>query len=100
MVLNGVTFPEPVIAEICRRHGVARLSLFGSILHDDFAPESDVDLLATFKPGVRTGLLGFAALARELESAIGRRVDLREAEDLSFLFRAKVLREALLVHAA
>lgn len=51
-------------------------------------------------PGVRIGLFAFASIARELESMLGRPVDLRQAADLSFLFRDKVIREARLVHAA
>ncbi len=100
MVVNGVNFPEDRIAEFCRRHGVRRFSLFGSILGASFDPESDVDVLVEFQPGVHIGLIGFAGLARELEAIIDRTVDLREPEDLSYLFRARLVREARLVHAA
>ena len=58
MVLHGVQFDSQVIAEFCQRHDVARLSLFGSILSDDFSEASDVDLLVEFKPGKRIGLFG------------------------------------------
>ena len=44
-------FPQPALADFCRRHGVKRLSLFGSILTDDFTPDSDVDMLVEFEPG-------------------------------------------------
>ncbi len=100
MQIHGVSIPEAAIGVLCRRHRIARLSFFGSILRDDFDAASDVDILVAFQPGVRLGLLGFVAIARELEALIGRRVDLREAEDLSYLFRNKILRVARLVLAA
>lgn len=100
VLINGVRIPESEITEICRRYGIARLSLFGSILREDFTPESDVDVLVEFSAGRRVGLVTFARIARELEALIGRNVDLREAEDLSHLFRDRVVREARLVHAA
>lgn len=53
MTLHGVQFNEFKIGEFCRNHGVARLSLFGSILRHDFTPASDIDLLIEFLPGVR-----------------------------------------------
>jgi len=52
MLLHGITIPEQPLAEFCRKHCVARLSLFGSILRDDFRPDSDVDVLVEFSPGV------------------------------------------------
>ena len=65
---------EPV-REICRRHRIRRLALFGSALRADFGPESDIDLLAEFETGVRVGL-DFFTIERELGGAIGRKVDL------------------------
>jgi predicted nucleotidyltransferase len=52
--------PESELAAFCRRHGVRRLSLFGSVLRSDFAPESDVDVLVEFEPGQTPGLLAMA----------------------------------------
>jgi len=100
MELQGVTFPMERIAEICRRYGVARLSLFGSILRDDFHAGSDVDVLVEFSPGTRIGLIGVAKLEHELGAVIGRRVDLRSAGDLSRYFRDEVIAGARLLHAA
>lgn len=100
MELQGVTFPMERIAEICRRYGVARLSLFGSILRDDFHAGSDVDVLVEFSPGTRIGLIGVAKLEHELGEVIGRRVDLRSAGDLSRYFRDEVIAGARLLHAA
>ncbi len=100
MQINGVTFPMDRIAEICRRYGAARLSLFGSILRDDFHAGSDVDLLVEFAPTTRIGLIGVARMEGELSEAIGRRVDLRTAGDLSRYFRDEVVAGARLLHAA
>ena len=91
MLINGVNFPEDRIADFCRRHGVARLSLFGSILREPtpeggygFRPTSDVDVLVEFMPGARPTLLSLARMEGELSELIGRNVDLRTAGDLSY----------------
>jgi predicted nucleotidyltransferase len=100
MTVNGVTFPMDRIAEICNRYGAAKLSLFGSILRDDFEAASDVDMLVEFAPTTRIGLIGVARMELELTEAIGRKVDLRSEGDLSRYFRADVVAGARLLHAA
>lgn len=100
MRLHTVDIPEREIADFCRRHGVGRLSLFGSILREDFGPESDVDVLVEFLPSVRIGLFGIAGMELELAELLGRRVDLRTAGDLSPYFRDEVVAHARLLHAA
>ena len=100
MVVNGIHFPLDLIADFCRRHGVVKLSVFGSILHDDFCPDSDVDMLVEFQPGRTPGMIGFGAMIQELSAMIGRTVDLRTPNDLSRHFRPYVLRDAKLLHAA
>ena len=100
MRIHGLDIPQQEIAEFCRRHGVMRLSLYGSILRDDFGPDSDVDVLVEFQPGRTPGMFGFGQMILELRDIIGREVDLRTPNDLSRYFRAEVLRTARLVHAA
>ncbi len=100
MHLNGVTFPIEHLDDICRRYGALRLSLFGSILRDDFNSQSDVDILVEFAPHTRIGLIGVANMEAELSAAIGRKVDLRTAADLSRFFRDDVVRAARVLHAA
>jgi predicted nucleotidyltransferase len=78
------------IADFCRRHHIARLSLFGSAIRDDFTAESDVDVLAEFEPGRKPGL-EFFAMGDELSQILGRRVDLNTPEFLSRYFRGEVL---------
>jgi predicted nucleotidyltransferase len=100
MRLHGVEFADEQIAPFCRRHGVKRLAVFGSILRDDFGPDSDVDVLVEFEPDRTPGLFGFAGMQLELAGLLGRRVDLRTPEDLSRYFRDEVLREAVVQYAA
>lgn len=64
------------IVNFCQRWGINKLSLFGSILRDDFRPDSDIDLMLTFAPDARQGLLTLAQIKHELESRLDRSVDL------------------------
>jgi predicted nucleotidyltransferase len=96
---HGLYFSAERIAEFCKRHRIRRLALFGSILRDDFGPDSDVDILVEFEPGVRTGLK-FFAIQDELSAIIGRHVDLNTPDCLSKYFRNQVLTEAEVQYAA
>jgi predicted nucleotidyltransferase len=91
---RGITLDDELLAELCRRHGIRRLALFGSALHDQLRPDSDIDLLVEFAPGHTPGLLGIAAIELELERLVERRVDLRTPADLSRYFRDTVTAEA------
>jgi len=81
------------IAEFCRRHHIRRLSLFGSVLRDDFGPDSDVDVLVEFETGHVPGL-AFFGMEAELSQILGRKVDLSTLQFLSRYFRDEVLNEA------
>ena len=88
------------IAEFCRRNHVRRLALFGSVLREDFGPESDVDVLVKFEEGHVPGLIRLARMERELSEAFeGRKVDIRTAEDLSRYFRKDVVAAAEVQYA-
>ena len=100
MERHGIVIDEQRIADFCRVHGIRGLRLFGSILREDFGPDSDVDVLVDFAPGKAPGWIGFAALALELEKIIGREVDLRTAADFSESIRRRVLSEAEVQYAA
>lgn len=93
MIYNGIDISRDVIAAFCRRNNIRRLSLFGSILRDDFTPDSDIDVLVEFERGHTPGL-AFFSMQDELSNAIGRAVDLHTAGSLSKYFRDKVLVEA------
>ena len=103
-VICAVPLPiQPPVAEIadfCRRHEIARLSLFGSVLREDFSASSDIDVLVEFLAGKAPGFIAFAGMQMELSKILGRTVDLRTPADLSGYFRDEVLREARLLHAA
>lgn len=82
------------IADFCRRHHIRKLALFGSVLRDDFCPESDVDVLIELEPGAAAGFLRLVAMELELSKILGRRVDLRTPAELSRYFRDEVLKIA------
>jgi len=88
------------LAQLCQRHFIRRLSLFGSVLAGADHPDSDVDLLVEFEPGKEPGLLGLASIEAELSALLGgRAVDLRTAQDLSRHFRDEVARRAEVQYA-
>lgn len=79
------------IAEFCRGHGIGRLAFFGSVLRDDFRPESDVDVLVEFEPGQRYTYFTLARIEGELSELLGRNVDLHMPKTLHPFLRDKVL---------
>ena len=87
------------IAAFCRKRQIVELSLFGSVLRDDFGPESDVEVLVEFEPG-RTPGLAFFRLQEELSALLGRRVDLNTKASLSRHFRDRVLFDTRDVYVA
>jgi len=95
--LAGVSTRIPLdrgrLADFCRRHHIRRLSLFGSVLRDDFRPDSDVDVLVTFEPGRVIGLR-IVDIENELSQLLGRRVDLVSEKYLNHRIRARVLASA------
>jgi hypothetical protein len=95
----SLAIPADQLAALCRRFHVRRLSLFGSVLRDDFGPHSDVDMLVEFEQG-RTPGLGFFRLEEELATLLSRRVDLNTSASLSRHFRDQVLFAARDVYVA
>ena len=96
---HGVEIPIDLLTEFCRSHRIRRLALFGSILRDDFRPDSDLDVLVEFEPGARTGF-AFFGMQEELSEMLGRKVDLNTPQCLSKYFRDEVLEDAQVVYAA
>ena len=94
-----VSLDREMIAAFCRRHHIRQLALFGSVLRDDFRPESDVDILVEFEPGYKVGLIRLAGMELELSALLGRKVDLRTPADLSRYFRQDVLATAEVQYA-
>lgn len=94
----NIDISPTAIQEVCRRHHVQRLSLFGSVVRDDFRPESDVDVLVEFEPGAHISLLDMVDLQLELENLFERKVDLGTPTSLSKYIRARVLRSAQVIY--
>ncbi len=88
------------LAELCRAHGVTRLSLFGSVVRGDFGPKSDVDVLVEFASSARVGLFDLARLQLELAELMGRDVHLATPRSLSRYFRSEVIDNAVPVYVA
>ena len=88
-----VEIDRDAISEFCRRHHIKKLSLFGSVLRDDFGPDSDVDVLVEFEPG-RTPGYQFITMQDELSEMLGRKVDLITPGFLHRLIRGRVMKEA------
>jgi hypothetical protein len=99
MKLHGIEIPVETLADFCRDNGIKRMGLFGSILRDDFGPDSDIDVLVEFQPGVRVGL-SFFRLQDELSLILGRRVDLNTPGFLSRHLRDEIAEEVEAVYVA
>lgn len=94
-MLRTPTIPRERLAVLCRRCRIRRLSLFGSVLRDDFGPESDVDVLVEFEPGHVPGFLRLHEIEQELSALLGgRRVDLVTPRFLNPRLRERVLAQA------
>ena len=94
-----LTIDKNKLAKFCRRHHIRWLGLFGSVLGDDFSPESDVDVLVEFVPGHIPGF-AFFEMQMELSGLLGRRVDLHTPKFLSRYFREQVMNDAEVQYVA
>lgn len=90
-----IHLPKLALADFCQRHHIRKLSLFGSVLREDFCPDSDVDFLVEFEPDHTPGLIRLAGMELELSDLIQRNADLRTPNDLSRYFRNDVLQTAI-----
>ena len=96
-----VNIPNQKITDFCKKNHIMRLSLFGSVLRDDFQMDSDIDFLVGFEPGKVPGLIRLCRMQRELSELLdGRKVDLRTPQELSKYFRDDVLAKAEVQYAA
>ena len=93
-----IVIPKEKIADFCRRSHICRLSVFGSALRDDFAPDSDVDVLVEFEKGYEPGF-AFFSMQDELSEIIGRKIDLNTPGFLSRYFRDDVIKRAEVQYA-
>ena len=93
-----IDVPEAGIADFCRRHHIRWLALFGSVLRDDFRPESDVDVLVEFEPDQRYTYFTLAQIEDELSILLDRKVDLHMPKTLHPFLRDKVLGQAKTIY--
>jgi predicted nucleotidyltransferase len=96
---SKVHLPKDKIADFCRRHHIRKLAVFGSVLHGDSRPDSDLDVLVEFERGHVPGL-AFFGMEQELSELLERKVDLNTPQFLSRYFRDEVLAEAEVQYAA
>jgi len=95
-----IAVPMEEIADYCCRNGIKRLRVFGSVLRDDFTPESDVDLLVAFQPDAGIDLFDFVRIKQELGDLLGREVDLVSEKGISKYIRDEVMAEAEVLYVA
>ena len=96
-----IDVPEDEVAFFCKKHHVRKLSLFGSVLRDDFGPGSDIDVLVEFEQGETPGFFGIFDMEEELSNLLGGiKVDIRTPEDLSRYFRDEVVKNAAVQYDA
>jgi predicted nucleotidyltransferase len=96
-----IPLPLAALETLCRKWKVRELALFGSVLREDFSPESDVDVLVTFDSGAPWSAWDLIAMQEELEALLGRKIDLVEKDAVHNPFRRReILRSHQVVYAA
>lgn len=95
-----ISLPKDKLAEFCQRNHIRKLSLYGSVLRNDFRPDSDVDILVEFISGTKVGYFDLSRMERELSEMLNRIVDLHTPAELSHYFRDRVLTEAVVQYGA
>lgn len=90
-----IPIPRDAVATFCQRNHIRRLALFGSVLRDDFTPNSDIDILVEFDPNhPPIGYIGLSGMEIELGKILGRRAEIHTIPGLNPRFRDEVLRMA------
>lgn len=97
--IRNINIPGDKVADFCRRNHIRTLSLFGSVLRNDFRPDSDVDVLVEFKPEHIPGFFRLHDMEEELSGILGRSTDLRTPQDLSRYFRDEVIANSMVLYA-
>jgi uncharacterized protein len=95
-----IKIPTENLDSFCQRYQVRRLSLFGSVLRDDFRADSDIDILVQFDSGARVSFMTLGKMQRELATIFQRPVDLIPQDGLKPVIREEVLASAQEVYAA
>ena len=98
---HNISVPHWEIAAFCQKWRIREFAFFGSVLRDDFRPESDIDVLVSFEPNSPWSLWDLIAMRDELAALFGRPVDLVEREALrNPIRRQRILSTREVVHAA
>lgn len=101
---ESVNIPSEKIADFCKRWKIKEFALFGSILREDFSPESDIDVLATFAPDAKWTLFDHVDMQDELKTIFGRNVDLITKKGIersrNHIRRKEILESAKIVYEA
>jgi len=98
---NRIGIDKRAIADLCRKVGIVRLSVFGSVLRPDFSSSSDIDLLVVFDPAVSIDLFDICSVQEALTVMFGRAVDLVEERALINPFRRhEIMQKAEVLYAA
>jgi hypothetical protein len=100
MSIVKIKIPTENLDAFCQRYQVRRLSLFGSVLRDDFRTDSDIDILVQFDPDARVSFMTLGKMQRELAKIFQRSVDLIPQDGLKPVIREEVLASAQEVYAA
>jgi predicted nucleotidyltransferase len=94
----AIEFPTQAIADFCQRHHIRRLSVFGSVLRDDFSPDSDIDILVEFEQKAEVDLFEFSGMRLELMELLGRQVDLVTPAALKSLIKDVIQESRMVVY--
>ena len=104
MARPNIEIPQQQIADFCRRHHIRQMSLFGSVLRDDFRSGSDIDVLVSFAPDARRSLFDLVTMQNELQAIFGREVDLVERSAIeqseNYIRRKSILQNQEVIYAA
>lgn len=98
--MKNIEIPQEQLADFCQRHQIRWLALFGSVLRDDFGPDSDVDVLVEFEPQARIGLMAYIGAMQELSDLLQHPVDLVLRDGLKPQIKDEVLNSAQVIYEA
>jgi predicted nucleotidyltransferase len=102
-MIQQLNFSKAQLDDFCQRWKIARMALFGSVLREDFRPDSDVDVLVSFSNEAHYTLLDLARMESELEKIFGRKVDLVELSAIeksrNYIRRKSILSSAETIYA-
>jgi len=95
IMAEQLAIPKDAIADFCRRHHIRKLSLFGSVLRDDFRPDSDIDVLVDLDPERSLGIFEYVRLKLYIGGLFGGASDVVNRKTLKPLLRDSILRDSV-----